>query len=119
MATAKKPAAKRPSTTQQLAMLSEKMEEMTRSYQEQLEDQQRRYNELVDAAQQQMEALVGAAQISNNPKPAPKPQAVWHEENGEQLLVLNKPAAEFFMKIFENVGVLAEELQKQIVGAKK
>ena len=118
MTSAKKPAAKRPTTTQQLAMLSEKMEEMARSYQEQLEDQQRRYNELVDAAQRQMQALVGAAQTTNNPRPVPKPQAVWHEENGEQLLVLNKPAADFFMKIFENVGVLAEELQKQI-GAKK
>ena len=107
----KRPAAsKRPTTTQQLEQLSKKMEEMTQTYQQELLNQQQRYNDLVDQAQKQMAALVGASQ----PKPPPKPQAVWHEEGGEKLLVLNQAAADFFTKIFENVGVLADALQKQM-----
>lgn len=124
MATAKKPttsrrkpAAKRPTTAEQLAQLSAKMEEMATTYQAELEHQQKRYHELVTTAQEQMAALVGAAQAASTPKPAapaPKPQAVWHEENGEKLLILNQAAADFFSKLFENFGVLAEELQKKL-----
>jgi len=71
-------------------------------------------NDMIAQSQREMAEMIGQAQAVNNPKPAnkPKPQAIWAEEQGEKLLILNEPAAQFFQNIFENVGALTKELEK-------
>jgi len=85
------------------------LEEATAAYQKVMDESIAQYNALVDKAQSDLNALVQAA----NPQPQVKPEAQWIEaKDGQQLLILNAAAAEFFSAIFDQVGVLAQELGK-------
>lgn len=77
-------------------------------YERLMDEKMQQYESIVQKAQNDLATLVAAA----TPKPIQKPEASWSEANGEQYLVLNKAAAEFFGEIFEQVGVLATELGK-------
>lgn len=91
-----------------------RMQHMMQSYQEHMEAATKKYTELVEEAHDKMLEMTQAAQ----PKPKRQPQAIWHDEGGEKLLILNKEAADFFMNIFENLGLLTVELEKKL-GSKK
>ena len=80
-------------------------------YEQIMDDKIQQYEAVVAKAQADLTALVQAATASQ-PKPVQKPEASWSDVNGEQYLVLNKAAAEFFSDLFEQVGVLATELGK-------
>lgn len=87
---------------------ADELAEQMELYQKTMADSLAKYEELVADAQSQLEAIVQAA----TPKPKIKPEAQWTEANGNKLLVLNEEAANFFMAIFDQVGVLAKELAK-------
>lgn len=87
---------------------------MLESYQKATNDAQRQFEEMVAKAQADLGKLVAHAnaQVQKAPEPV-KPAAQWvTAKDDEQLLVLNKPAAEFFMAIFDSMGAVASELAK-------
>lgn len=77
----------------------------------------KQYEDMVAKAQADLAKIVAAASPTQ-PPPQMKPEAQWTEANGNELLVLNKAAAEFFSAIFEQVGVVAQHLA-EIANAKK
>jgi hypothetical protein len=87
------------------------MAEQMAAYQKVMDDKIAQYNKLVEDAQRELGAIVKAA----NP-PTQKPECEWTETEGGKYLVMNVAAAEFFQAIFEQVGVLANELAKQTKG---
>ena len=86
---------------------------MLESYQKATQDAQKQFEDMVAKAQADMGKLIASAnaQIESAPKPV-KPAAQWIESKDEQVLVLNKPAAEFFSAIFDQIGYVAVELAK-------
>jgi hypothetical protein len=78
-------------------------------YQKTMADSMAQYEALVADATNQLSAIVKAA----NPPPPSQPECEWTETEGGRYLVMNVAAAEFFQAIFEQVGVLANELGKQ------
>ena len=84
----------------------------------QMADQMATYQKMMDDSIAKYEALVASSQaklnsIINSATEVPEqsiPEAEWTESNGNQLLILNQPAAEFFVAIFKQVGVLADQL---------
>lgn len=94
-----------------LEVVRAKMDSMVDEYNQRMSEATKQYMDLVEQAQKQMADMSLAAQPVKR-----KPQAIWHEESGEKLLILNKEAADFFSEIFNNLGVLTNELQKKIAG---
>ena len=93
-------------------------QKMIGEYQQVVADSMKQYEEMVAKAQADMMKLVQSAS-PNPPAPEVKPQAVWTRANDdEELLVLNKPAAEFISSLFDKVAVLAQELEKAVKGGK-
>ena len=87
---------------------------MLESYQKATADAQKQFEDMVAKAQADLAKLMASAnaQVAAAPPPV-KPAAQWvTAKDNEQLLVLNKPAADFFSAIFEQVGVIAVELSK-------
>ena len=95
---------------EQLAAAHEKMLE---SYQQATANAQKEFEAMVAKAQDDLAKLVASAnsQVENAPEPV-KPAAQWIETKDEQVLVLNKAAAEFFSAIFDQIGGVAVELAK-------
>ena len=88
---------------------------MLESYQKATNDAQKQFEEMVAKAQADLGKLVASANAQVEQAPPPiKPQAQWVTSQDEQVLVLNKPAAEFFMAIFEQMGGVAAELLKLV-----
>ena len=103
-----KPKAEEPEN--ELDTLAEKMAE----YQTLLADNITKYEEMVADATSQLDAMVKAATpAAPKEKVQVKPECQWLEKDSGKYLVMNEAAAEFFGAIFEQVGVLANELSKQ------
>ena len=94
----------------ELDTLADKMSE----YQQMLSDNIEKYEGMVAKATAELDAMVKAA---TPPKPEEKaeikPECAWLEKDSGKYLVMNEAAADFFGAIFEQVGVLANELSKQ------
>jgi len=88
------------------ALMAEQMAE----YQTIMRDSMAQYETMVAKAAADLDTLVRAAQPT--PPPQIKPECEWTETESGKYLVMNVAAAEFFQAIFEQVGVLAHELQK-------
>jgi hypothetical protein len=91
---------------------AELMAEQMSNYQDILADSMTRYEEMVAKASADLDKLVRTA-TPVPPKEKIKPECQWLEKDSGKYLVMNEAAAEFFGAIFEQVGVLANELQKQ------
>lgn len=86
-----------------------------KSVQQNMEKYMQHVNGLIEQSQKDMQKLIQEAQGDKpveKQEEKPRPQAVWTEEQGQKLLVLNEAAASFFMAIFDNVGELTKELEK-------
>ena len=89
-------------------------DKMLESYQKATANAQKEFEAMVAKAQNDLAKLIASAnqQVTQAPPPV-KPAAQWIKaKDDEELLVLNKPAAEFFSAIFEQIGVIAVELSK-------
>jgi len=88
---------------------AEQMAEQVAEYQATMKKNIADYEAMVAKASADLDSLVNAV----TPKPPiPQPECEWTETEGGKYLVMNVPAAEFFQAIFEQVGVLANELGK-------
>ena len=93
--------------------LAQAHEQMIASYQKVTTDAQAQFEAMVAKAQADLAKLVASANAQVDSAPAPvKPAAQWVRSNDEQVLVLNKAAAEFFSAIFDQIGGVAVELAK-------
>lgn len=94
--------------------LAEAHSKMLDSYQKATANAQKQFEDMVTKAQADLGKLVASAnaQVQEAPKPA-KPAAQWiTADDGEQLLLLNKPAADFFSVIFDQMISVVSELAK-------
>ena len=88
-------------------------EKMLESYQKATANAQKEFEAMVAKAQADLTKLVASANAQVESAPAPvKPAAQWVRSNDEEVLVLNKAAAEFFSAIFDQIGGVAVELAK-------
>ena len=88
------------------------MAEQMAEYQTVMQDSIAAYDQMVAKATEDLAKLVQAA-TPTPPPPKVAPECQWVEQDSGKYLVMNVAAAEFFQAIFEQVGVLANELQKQ------
>ena len=89
---------------------AEQMADQVAEYQATLKKNIEDYEAMVAKASADLDKLVQAV----TPKPTPlQPECEWTETDSGRYLVMNVAAAEFFQAIFEQVGVLAHELEKQ------
>lgn len=88
-------------------------EKMLASYQKATSDAQKQFEDMVAKAQRDMATLIASANAQVQSAPAPvKPAAQWVKSKDEEVLVLNRAAAEFFSAIFDQIGGVAVELAK-------
>ena len=75
-----------------------------------MEEATRLYQQTIDEAMARIETL------TKEPEPAPThpPQAVWTKaDDGEDMLVLNEPAAKALLTLIEQVGDMVKEMSKK------
>jgi hypothetical protein len=88
---------------------AEQMASQVAEYQATMKKNIEDYEAMVAKASADLDSLVRAVA----PKPPPsQPECEWTETDSGRYLVMNVAAAEFFQAIFEQVGVLANELGK-------
>ena len=92
-----------------MSAVAEQMASQVAEYQATMKKNIEDYEAMVAKAAADLDSLVKAV----SPKPPPsQPECEWTETDSGKYLVMNVAAAEFFQAIFEQVGVLAHELQK-------
>ena len=74
---------------------------------------EKQFQDLVEQERKRLEKLVGEAEVENR-KAKQKPQAVWTEQGGERLLILNEAAADQFNNVFDILNDLIPELNKLV-----
>lgn len=97
-----------------LESLLAKQAEMLKTYEKATAEASKNFEDMVARARGDMEKLMASAsaQVAEAPPPV-KPAAQWvTAQDNEELLILNKPAAEFFSAIFDQIGGVATELMK-------
>ena len=104
-------AARKPAAPKSMDDVIAQMAEQMQAYQDHMANSIQQYDALVYKAQSDIEKLVQAATPPATPAPE-KPECQWTESDSGKYLVMNVAAAEFFNAIFQQVGVLAAELQK-------
>jgi len=104
-------AARKPATPKNMDDVVAQMAEQMQAYQDHMANSIQQYDALISKAQSDIEKLVQAATPPAPPAPQ-TPECQWTETDSGKYLVMNTAAAEFFSAIFQQVGVLAQELQK-------
>lgn len=97
-----------------LESLLEKQADMLKSYEKATAEATKHFEDMVSKARSDMEKMMASAsaQVAAAPPPL-KPAAQWvTAKDNEELLILNKPAADFFAAIFDQIGGVATELTK-------
>ena len=103
--------ARKPAKPTSMDDVIAEMAEQMKAYQDHMQASMQQYENLVAKASSDLEKLVQAATPPATPAPQ-KPECQWTETESGKYLVMNTAAAEFFSAIFQQVGVLAQELQK-------
>ena len=104
-------AVRKPATPKTMDDVVAQMAGQMQAYQDHMQASIQQYEDLVSKASADIEKLVQAATPPVPPAP-PKPECQWTETESGKYLVMNTAAAEFFSAIFQQVGVLAQELEK-------
>ena len=106
-------AARKPAAPKSMDDVIAQMSEQMQAYQDHMQSSMQQYEALVAKATSDLDKLVAAAATPPPAPPAPQtPECQWTENDSGKYLVMNVAAAEFFSAIFQQVGVLAQELQK-------
>ena len=105
-------AARKPAKPKTMDDVVAEMASQMQAYQDHMKSSMQQYEALVAKATSDLDKLVAAAATPPATPAPPKPECQWTETDSGKYLVMNTAAADFFSAIFQQVGVLAQELEK-------